>query len=259
MAKTQSEMIENLKLGISLKEDIKQIQEYINQINLSNMEDPQSILLIAVIARASKDIFEVLITAFKRDDISLDLPNEYGMTALDSAFVRKHFDGIEALIMAGANYKRMVPGRPITYLDFYTTYNPTMQDKINAVIERRKKTDQQEANSSSISVLWSEIVSFFYTPTKAKYVPLSTVAAKDDAEVESMPAASAAMVIKTAADLKQRYNSSKKPMSLNKKEADQHANDHGAGPAAGSSGSSGIQIGQINIVAGLAKSKSSAK
>ncbi len=259
MAKTQSEMIENLELGIRIKEDIKKIQEYINQINLRNMENPESLFSDAITVGASKNIFEVLIAAFKRDDISLDIPNKYGMTALDSAFVDNHFDGIEALIMGGANYKRVIPGRHMTHLDFYTTHNPTMQDKINVVIERRKKADQQEANSSSISALWSEIVSCFYTPTKAKYVPLSTAAAKDDAEIENMPAASAAAATKTAVDLKQSHDNSKKPMSLNKKGADHHTDQYGAKPTVGSNGSRGIQIGQINIAAGLAKSKSSAK
>jgi hypothetical protein len=115
------------------------------------MEDPGSLFSDAITARASKNIFEVLIAAFKRDDISLDFPNEYGMTALDSAFVSKHFDGIEALIMGGANYKRMIPEHYMTTLDVYLKRNPTMQDKINSVIERRKKADQQEANSSSMT------------------------------------------------------------------------------------------------------------
>jgi len=102
-----------------------------------------TLLHIAVLQKASREIFKILISESKKKNISLDILDSSEKTPLDYAFASANIIAIELLIKAGADYQRKrFKILEETCLGAFLEKNPAEREKVEGFIAERLKHPQ---------------------------------------------------------------------------------------------------------------------
>lgn len=121
-------------------------------VNLRMVHNPEDILFVAVTWKAPKEIFDLIINKFNKNNISLEHVNKYNQTVLDNALLHNSASYmIISLIKGGANYQRKIPNWDITHLQFYLNINKKHEHIIRAI---QACIEQRETST------WDQIIKF---------------------------------------------------------------------------------------------------